>query len=100
MNYIDSKWKETSNEWKRNNPATHEGYWFCIVGGYALTDGNQDAVGGLRLNLDHNDSRARRPDRKYDLSNLNPICSKHNREKGSQSLTEYLETNPNKRCGI
>lgn len=99
MNQIDREWVKTTNEWKKLNPPSHEGYYFCVVGHSALSDGKSDTIGGLQFNLDHDDSRARRPDRKYDLTNLNPICPRHNREKGSRTLKQYLDSKPSLKCG-
>lgn len=91
-------WEKTKHEWKEANPPDFDGYWYCIVGGCALTDGTSDNLGGTYLTLDHDNSRSRSPEMRYDLTNLNPMCGKHNRRKASRSLQEYLATKPDKRC--
>lgn len=96
----DLQWEATKAEYKASNPPDHMGYWYCVIGGGALTDGKQDALGGLPLNLDHNISRVRDSTRKYDVSNLNPMCPGHNRGKGSRTIEEYRASNPKKRCTI
>lgn len=30
-------WKDARDEWIANNPPSHEGYWYCTVGGGHLT---------------------------------------------------------------
>lgn len=97
---VDMEWEQTKNDWKDENPPDHMGYWYCVIGYGALTDGRRDALGGLPLNLDHDISRVRDGTRRYDHDNLNPMCPRHNREKGSRSLYEYRQSNPKKRCGI
>lgn len=99
-NAIDMEWEATKARYKVANPADHMGYWYCVIGYGALTDGRQDALGGLPLNLDHDISRVRDSTKKYDIGNLNPMCPYHNRGKGSRSLEEYRRSNPRKRCGI
>lgn len=90
---------KTSKEWKEVNPPDFQGYWYCKVGGAALTDGKQDTIGGLRLNLCHDISRARDSTKSFNLDNIFPGCGRHNKEQGSKSLEEYLSTNYIKMCG-
>lgn len=82
------KWNETSKLWKQANPPDSNGFWYCRVGGSALTDKRD--IEAFRLNICHDQSRARRPDMAFDLENLFPGCQKHNKEQGSLSLEEYL----------
>lgn len=95
----EKQWLQTIKEWKAANPPDHAGYWYCRMGGGSLTDGRQDAMGGLSLNLCHDISRVRDKTQRYRLSNIFAGCSRHNRQQGSQSFKEYLATNPHKRCG-
>ena len=83
-------WKKTRDEWIKQNPPNHAGQWYCIIGGGYLTKET--------LTLDHDTPRSRDPSRRYDLSNLQPMCWKHNGEKGSRTLQQYLATNPSRRC--
>lgn len=91
------KWNETSKLWKKTNPPDRDGYWYCLVGGSAVTDKRD--IPGYRFNLCHNKSRARSPQTAFDLDNLFPGCQKHNKDQGSLSLQEYLETEPDLLCG-
>jgi 5-methylcytosine-specific restriction endonuclease McrA len=83
-------WKEARDEWIRNNRPSHEGYWYCVVGGGYLTEDT--------LTLDHDISRSRDPAKRYDQTNLYPMCAKHNGEKGSRSLRQYRDSKPSLRC--
>ena len=85
--------------WKENNPCDENGYWYCKIGGFALTDGKQDNLGGLILNLGHDISRTRDSTKITDLNNVYAICQKHNKLQGSMSFDEFLETNPDLKCG-
>lgn len=99
MSY-DPEWDKAQSEWKDNHPPDHAGYWYCTIGGGALSDGKRYAMGGYTFNLGHDTSRARSSATKYDTSKCEPICPKHNREQGSMTFEEYRDTNPSKRCGI
>jgi len=90
------KWNETSKQWKIANPPDANGFWYCRVGGSALTDKRN--VDALRLNLCHDLSRARRPDLAFDLNNIFPGCQRHNKEQGSRSLEEYLASSHSPFC--
>ena len=93
-----NQWARTTRLWKKLNPADFDGYYYCRVGGGALTD--KASGWGLPFNLCHDIARARDVSKKHSLDNLYPGCPKHNREQGSLSLEEYLETNPDLHCGI
>lgn len=82
------KHAKTSNTWKELNPPDHQGYWYCLIGGAALSDKSDSEV--LPLNVCHKQSKARRKDLQEDQSNLFPGCPGHNKEQGSKSLEEYL----------
>ena len=93
------RWIATRKEWIKNNPPDYGGYWYCIVGGRALTDKlSEQEYGALLLTLDHNIPRSRAPELRHHLGNLNPMCPYHNSKKGSRSLEEYLKTKPDKVC--
>lgn len=47
------------------------------------------------VELDHFESRSRRPDLRYELTNLVPSCHRCNAEKGSLSGEQYLEKRGN-----
>lgn len=83
-------WKEARDEWIKNNRPSHEGYWYCVIGGGYLTEHT--------LTVDHDNSRSRDPAKRYDQSNLQPMCAKHNREKGSRTTRQYRDSKPSLRC--
>lgn len=93
------KWARTRKKWIRDNPPDHAGYWYCVVGGGALTI-DQDLVGygACWLTLDHDISRSRDPSKRHDRENINAMCGCHNRKKGSRSLKEFKDSKPHLRC--
>lgn len=74
---VGKEWLKVRKQWVKLNPPNHEGYYVCAIGG--------DWVLAEYLELDHIIARSRRPDLRFELSNLQPSCSKHNSEKGSKS---------------
>lgn len=93
------RWSKTIKKWKQQNPPDFHGYWYCIIGGKALTDEQERlAYGALPLTLDHNIPRSRAAVLRHYIPNLNPMCTYHNNDKGSRSLDEYKLTKPSKRC--
>lgn len=90
------QWNKTSKLWKQTNPPDSRGFWYCRVGGAALTD--KKDVEALRLNICHIESRARRPDLAFNLDNLFAGCPLHNKEQGSRSLKEYLASSHSPFC--
>lgn len=84
------KWKHTREKWIKQNQPSHEGYYFCVVGYRAMTVDE--------MTLDHDVSRSRDPAKRYDFDNLNPMCGYHNSLKGSKSLQEFLDSNPDLNC--
>ena len=83
-------WIATRKKWIKENPPDFSGYWYCVVGGGALTIDT--------MTLDHDLSRSRAPQMRQELNNLNPMCGKHNFLKGSKSLKEFNDSNPDLRC--
>lgn len=95
-----AKWSRTRKQWIIDHPEDFNGFWYCVVGGGALTvDRERLDYGALWLTLDHDISRSRDPSKKHDDSNLKPMCNFHNVNKGSRSLREYLQSKPRLRCG-
>jgi hypothetical protein len=90
-------WDKFVPVWKATYPPDFDGYWYCKIGGAALSDGK--AEGGLRLNIGHDIARVRDSTKITDLENTYPECQKHNRLQGSRSLEEFLATNPSLICG-
>lgn len=91
MGKVGKKWVETRHEWLKKN-ANNSNTWTCVVGGGLLVI---DTV-----TLDHDLSRSRRPDLRFDHDNLKPMCLFHNTDKGSRSLEEYLASQPDMKCKI
>ena len=96
----EKQWAKAVAEWKNSHPPDFAGYWYCVIGGAALTDGQQDSLGGLQFNLGHDISRSRDPGSRLDTTRHRPICPKHNREQGSLSFAEYRAKKPSLRCGF
>lgn len=95
----ERQWQKTRKKWIRENPPPYGGYWYCVVGGRALTDNTELLdYGALPLTLDHDIARSRDPSKRHDLTNLNEMCAYHNGKKGSRSLKQYLATKPDKQC--
>ena len=93
------KWLKLRKQWIKENPPDYGGYWYCVVGGRALS--NKKSMldyGALPLTLDHEIPRSRAPELVLELTNLKPMCTYHNNDKGSRSLLQYLATKPNKNC--
>ena len=84
------EWRKTKAQWIKDNPPTHEGYWYCVVGFKAL---DKDS-----LTLDHDIPKGRNPSKRHSQVNLNPMCSWHNYLKGSRTLKEFLDSKPDLRC--
>lgn len=95
----EKAWIEAVRLWKIANPPDFAGYWYCVIGGGALTDGKSDSLGGLPFNLGHDESRARNRSNALNTARHRPICPYHNRGQGSKTFAEYRATNPRKRCG-
>jgi 5-methylcytosine-specific restriction endonuclease McrA len=80
---VTKKWLAVRAEWLRQNPPDHLGNYQCH---YCRKD-----VPKNEITLDHYHSRSRRPDLRFELSNLVPCCYRCNRDKGSLSGDEYVE---------
>lgn len=91
------KWDKAKITWFELNPPDEYGMWYCIVGGSGLT--RDSSYSTYLLNIDHDISRARDSTKVDEQSNLNPICPKHNRLKGSKSLIEYMQGEFDSCCG-
>lgn len=74
------KWLQTRRQWFREHKADSYNCFYC--GRFLLRN---------EVELDHYESRSRRPDLRFELSNLVPACHKHNTDKGSRSGDEYIE---------
>lgn len=75
------KWTEVRDKWLEKNKAE---YYVCYIPGCSKI------MTRSQLTLDHIKSRSRYPELRYVLKNLAPCCARHNQDKGSLSLEEYL----------
>lgn len=73
---VGAEWLRVRKEWLKNNPPNHEGYWICAICG-KWTE---------HIEVDHIKARSRRPDLRYELSNLQPLCHRCNTRKGSNDI--------------
>jgi len=90
MGKVGKQWVSDRNEWVGNHPPSHEGYWYCVIGGGALTIDT--------LTVDHDISRGRDQSKRSDQDNLQPMCGFHNGDKGSLSTAGYLLRKPDLKC--
>jgi len=82
------KRKSTERAWFEANPPDSQGYWYCYISKHPLC---QKMLTRETITLEHNLSKARRPDLIYDITNLFPACSYDNKAKGSLSAEEYMQ---------
>lgn len=93
------EWVKTRKKWIKENPPIWGGYWYCVIGGRALTDDPEKlAYGALPLTLDHDIARSRDQSLRHELDNLNPMCGYHNSMKGSRNLYSFKLSKPPKAC--
>ena len=92
-------WLKVRKQWIKLHPPEYGGYWYCVVGGGALTDDTSNLDYGAKLlTIDHDIPRSRAPHLVFEFDNLKPMCAYHNQDKGSKSLRQYLASKPDKRC--
>lgn len=75
---------ETTEEWYRLHPGPT---WECYISKHPLCP---KTLTKDTINLEHDLSKARRPDLKYDVKQIYPACSWDNEAKGSMSAEEYM----------
>lgn len=71
---VGKEWLKVRKAWLELHPPNHQGYWVCANCG--------KWVGSVEV--DHILSRSRRPDLRFDLTNLQPLCHRCNERKGSK----------------
>lgn len=74
---VAKKWIETRNEWFKTNPP-QDGFYICGI--------CHQPVPFDETVLDHIKARSKRPDLRYDFSNLQPAHYYCNSEKGSKDI--------------
>jgi len=75
----------TTYEWFRLNPPDDKGIWICYL---QISPHCPVKLTRSTIQLEHIESKARNPARKYDVDNLKPACRFCNKLKGSLSETE------------
>lgn len=81
------KREATTKAWYEANPPDKDGLWWCYIPKHPLCP---TALTRETVVLEHDLSKARRPDLAHDISNIHPACSYDNQAKGSLSAEEYL----------
>lgn len=82
-----NKWLKFRQEYLDNHPPDDSGFYHCI---YCVEMGLSSFLTRRQVTLDHWHSRTRRPELKFDDSNIVFCCAWHNSDKGSKSGKEYL----------
>lgn len=80
------KREQTAKEWHEANPPNEYGQWECYL---KISTFCLQWVDEETLNREHVFSKTRRPDLKYDISNIKPACSPCNELKGSRNAKEF-----------
>jgi len=78
---------ETREAWFEANPPDKDGYWYCYISKHP------DCPKRLTIDtlvLEHNLSKVRRKDLRFDITNIFPACEHDNKAKGSLSAKEYM----------
>lgn len=81
------KRQSTTTKWFKANPPDELGYWYCYIPQHPLCPKRLTTE---TINLEHDLSKARRPDLKHDIDNIFPACGFDNKAKGSKSAEEYM----------
>ena len=81
---IGTRWIETRHEWIKANPPK-DSYYTCYL---KISPICLRKMTTQEMTLDHVMSRTRRPDLRFDFSNLKPCCAPCNVEKGSREVDE------------
>lgn len=78
---------QTRDEWFELNPPDEYGFWYCYISKHPNCP---QSLTRETLTLEHNLAKVRRPDLKFDVTNLYPACTWDNGAKGSLSAEEYM----------
>lgn len=82
-----SKRLETTAAWDKENPPDANGYWYCYISKHPLCPKRLTVETLVR---EHDKSKARSPEDKYNIKNIYAACTFDNEAKGSLSAEEYL----------
>lgn len=75
-------WLQARAQWFKENWPNEQGFYICYLCGKWLDQ--------KETTLDHVLPRSRRPDLRYEMSNLMPCCASCNLEKGSKVYEENV----------
>jgi len=96
---VAKNWDKDRAKWLKDTNTGND-TWHCIVGGARLTDNKLlMEYGYLPITVDHETSRSRDQSKRREQQNFGAMCNKHNTDKGSRSLAEYLASSPDMPCG-
>lgn len=82
-----AKKQQTDKAWYEANPPDEYGRWRCYISKHPLCPVWLTAE---TIVLEHDQSKARRKDLQFDITNIFPSCSADNKAKGSLSAKEYM----------
>ena len=77
----------TTAAWLEANPPDKNGHWRCYISKHPQCP---KVLTRQTIVLEHNLSKVRRKDLRYDIKNIFPACSYDNAAKGSLSAEEYM----------
>jgi 5-methylcytosine-specific restriction endonuclease McrA len=72
---VGKEWLKVRRAWLKANPPNHQGYYVCAICGRWVHESE--------VEVDHILARTRRPDLRFDHTNLQPAHSRCNTKKGS-----------------
>lgn len=84
-----TKRKQTEQDWHKANPPDKNGYWYCYISKHPQCPKRLTIE---TLVLEHDQSKARRKDLQFDITNIHPACAFDNKAKGSLSAKEYMQS--------
>lgn len=82
-----AKREKTTKDWFAANPPDENGEWLCYISKHPLCP---RVLTRETIVLEHDLSKVRRKDLRYDISNIYPACTFDNAAKGSLSAAEYM----------
>lgn len=82
---------KTYHEWMKLNPPDNTGHWDCYL---QISQLCLKRVTVETLTLEHVIPRSKRPDLKFDVTNIRPSCSFCNKLKSSQTLEQLARNWP------
>jgi len=87
-NKTKTKRQQTRHTWFDENPPNAKGVWICYLN---IASNCHVQLTASTIRLEHDKSKARHPELKYDIKNIKPACDPCNKLKGSMSAEEAIE---------